>query len=72
MVRDGEVKTIEASELVPGDVVIIRLGDIVPADIKILAEEGSSGKPEDETPLQVGPLCACGGVAGCACGCVGV
>ena len=28
-------------------------GDIVPADIKILGEEGSSGKPEDETPLQV-------------------
>jgi len=32
--------------------VIIRLGDIVPADIKILGEEGSSGRPEDETPLQ--------------------
>ena len=39
-----------------GDIVIIRLGDIVPADIKILAEEGGSGRPEDETPLQVGRL----------------
>lgn len=50
--RDGEVKTIDAQDLVPGDIVIIRLGDIVPADIKILGEEGSSGHPEDETPLQ--------------------
>ncbi|EFN55631.1 hypothetical protein CHLNCDRAFT_133797 [Chlorella variabilis] len=50
--RDGQVQTIDASNLVPGDICIIRLGDIVPADIKILGEEGSSGKPEDETPLQ--------------------
>lgn len=47
------MKTIDAQDLVPGDIVIIRLGDIVPADIKILGEEGSSGHPEDETPLQV-------------------
>lgn len=41
---------------------IIRLGDIVPADIKILGEEGGSGHPEDETPLQasaVGSLWLC-------------
>ena len=42
-----------------GDIVIIRLGDIVPADIKILAEEGGSGRPEDETPLQVGFSTVC-------------
>lgn len=54
VLRDGSVQTIEAANLVPGDIVIIRLGDIVPADIKILSEEGSTGKPEDETPLQVG------------------
>ncbi|KAL4418761.1 hypothetical protein ABPG77_005772 [Micractinium sp. CCAP 211/92] len=52
VLRDGSVQTIEAANLVPGDIVIIRLGDIVPADIKILSEEGSTGKPEDETPLQ--------------------
>ena len=60
--RDGTVQTVDAADLVPGDIVIIRLGDIVPADIKVLKEEGSSGKPEDETPLQVGgwvPLCWC-------------
>ena len=51
----------------PGDIVIIRLGDIVPADIKILGEEGSTGKPEDETPLQVGGR-AWVGVDGLCCG----
>lgn len=50
--RDGQVITVDAADLVPGDIVIIRLGDIVPADIKILGEEGGSGHPEDETPLQ--------------------
>jgi hypothetical protein len=35
VLRDGKINTIEASELVPGDVIIARLGDIVPADIKV-------------------------------------
>ena len=52
-IRDGVATTIEAKFLVPGDIIIVSLGDIVPADIKILAEEGSSGHPDDETPLQV-------------------
>lgn len=51
--RDGEIKTIDAVDLVPGDVIIIRLGDIVPADVKILEEEGGGGGSE-ETPMQVG------------------
>lgn len=29
----------------------------MPADIKILGEEGSSGAPDDETPLQVCRWC---------------
>ena len=33
VLRDGEWKTIPARELVPGDVVRIRIGDIVPADV---------------------------------------
>lgn len=52
VLRDGTVQTIEASELVPGDIVIVRLGDIVPADIKILKDESSESQ-EHETPLQV-------------------
>jgi len=35
--RDGAWSLIEASGLVPGDVLVLKLGDIVPADVKILA-----------------------------------
>ena len=35
--RDGKWTTPEARELVPGDVVRVRLGDIVPADARLLA-----------------------------------
>ena len=35
--RDKQWKLISAKELVPGDVIRIRMGDIVPADVKILA-----------------------------------
>ena len=35
VLRDGKWKNIPARELVPGDVIRVRLGDIVPADIKL-------------------------------------
>ena len=35
--RDGKWTTPEARELVPGDVIRVRLGDIVPADARLLA-----------------------------------
>jgi H+-transporting ATPase len=35
--RDGKWTTPKASELVPGDVIRLRLGDIVPADARLLA-----------------------------------
>ncbi len=35
VVRDGEKKTIEADELVPGDVVFLKSGDKVPADVRL-------------------------------------
>ena len=34
--RDGQWKTIPARELVPGDIIRLRLGDIIPADAKLL------------------------------------
>jgi magnesium-transporting ATPase (P-type) len=46
--RDGAVVTVESSDLVPGDVIIIAIGNIVPADIKLLGETG-----ENDVPMQV-------------------
>ena len=37
--RDGTWKEIDAAELVPGDVVRLRLGDVIPADVKLLEGE---------------------------------
>lgn len=34
--RDGEWKTMEASELVPGDIISVKLGDVIPADGRLL------------------------------------
>ena len=34
--RDGSWQTVAAKELVPGDIVRIRLGNVVPADVKLL------------------------------------
>ncbi len=38
--RDGVQRTVDVSELVPGDVVVLRLGDIVPADLRVLEASG--------------------------------
>lgn len=46
--RDGETCTIAASELVPGDIIILRSGDLIPADARLL--EAYSLKLE-EAPL---------------------
>ena len=39
LLRDGTWKTAPARELVPGDIIRIRVGDFVPADIKIIQGE---------------------------------
>jgi H+-transporting ATPase len=39
--RDGKWSTIPARELVPGDVVRVRIGDLLPADVKVV--DGSLG-----------------------------
>jgi H+-transporting ATPase len=39
VLRDGKWVMKEAKEIVPGDIIIVRLGDIVPADAKILSGE---------------------------------
>ncbi|KAK9905489.1 hypothetical protein WJX75_000844 [Coccomyxa subellipsoidea] len=47
--RDGKVSTVEAKELVPGDIIIVMFGNIVPADIKLLGKENDN----TETPMQI-------------------
>lgn len=46
--RDGKWVTIPSRELVPGDVIRIRLGDIIPADIKLI---GTGSLSVDESSL---------------------
>jgi H+-transporting ATPase len=36
VLRDGQFKTVAARELVPGDVIRLRIGNIVPADVQLL------------------------------------
>ncbi|MEJ5292182.1 MAG: cation-transporting P-type ATPase [Candidatus Methanosuratincola sp.] len=40
VLRDGEEVVVPSSELVPGDVVIVREGDVVSADIRVFESEG--------------------------------
>ncbi|GBC09419.1 hypothetical protein RclHR1_08850002 [Rhizophagus clarus] len=49
--RDGKLVELEAAELVPGDIVALRIGDIIPADCRLLGI-GISGS-ETETYLNV-------------------
>ena len=36
--RNGEWKIIEAAELVPGDIISVKLGDVVPADGRLIGK----------------------------------
>ncbi|MEL3907433.1 MAG: cation-translocating P-type ATPase [Treponemataceae bacterium] len=45
VLRDGEQKMIKATEIIPGDIVILNAGDIVPADLRLL--ESSNLKAEE-------------------------
>lgn len=40
VVRDGSPRQVDVVELVPGDVVFLRVGDIVPADLRLLEAVG--------------------------------
>jgi H+-transporting ATPase len=36
VLRDGEFRTIDARNLVPGDIIKVRIGDLIPADVKLI------------------------------------
>ena len=40
VLRDGHPRTVDVTELVPGDVVDLQLGQVVPADLRLLAVAG--------------------------------
>ncbi|HET9722782.1 MAG TPA: magnesium-translocating P-type ATPase [Actinomycetota bacterium] len=40
VVRGGRPVTVDVTDLVPGDVVLMSLGDVVPADLRLLAVDG--------------------------------
>ena len=48
VIREGEEEKIDASELVPGDIVVLEAGSIVPADLRII---DSSSLKTDESSL---------------------
>ena len=37
--RDGRRRTIDAEELVPGDIILLRIGNVAPADAKLLPDQ---------------------------------
>lgn len=39
VMRDGQLQTISASELVSGDIVLLEAGDLIPADMRLLESE---------------------------------
>ncbi|HEY9177900.1 MAG TPA: calcium-translocating P-type ATPase, PMCA-type [Flavipsychrobacter sp.] len=45
VLRNGKTQDIEATELVPGDIIILEAGNVVPADARLI--EGSSLKAEE-------------------------
>ncbi len=48
VVRNGDVETIDSSEIVPGDVVMLQAGDRVPADVRLIFSRDFHC---DESPL---------------------
>lgn len=55
VVREGELKEIESREIVPGDIIIVRLGDIIPADARLLGV-GATGEPANELQIDQSAL----------------
>ncbi len=59
VMRDGEFKTIPSRELVPGDLIKLRIGNIVPADVKLIKGDyvliDQSSLTGESLPVSKGP-----------------
>lgn len=40
VVRNGELKTIKSSKIVPGDLIFFEPGDLIPADVRVIRATG--------------------------------
>ncbi len=59
VLRDGAWSLVESSDIVPGDVIIVKLGDIIPADAKIISGEVSideSALTGESLPVEIQAL----------------
>ncbi|KAF9407567.1 hypothetical protein BGZ94_002646 [Podila epigama] len=46
--RDAQLQEIDSTDLVPGDIIVLRLGDIVPADAKLLGLSSAGIETDNE------------------------
>ncbi|RKP23124.1 glutamate-tRNA ligase, partial [Syncephalis pseudoplumigaleata] len=54
--RNGELVEVDTAELVPGDVIILRLGDIIPADCRLLGIGATGEAVEDDLQIDQSAL----------------
>jgi len=75
VIRNGRSQQVDVTELVPGDLVELRLGDIVPADIRLIEVNGlacdesaltGESLPTDKTVPAVPPETPLAELSGCA------
>eukprot|EP00951_Prasinocladus_malaysianus_P044967 scaffold589714_cov20-Prasinocladus_malaysianus.AAC.1 len=49
--RDGRYQEIDAGDLVPGDIVLVKFGEVLPADVKILGDDNDEPLLIDQAAL---------------------
>ncbi|KAI8057172.1 H(+)-ATPase [Syncephalis plumigaleata] len=54
--RNGELIEVDTAELVPGDIIILRLGDIIPADCRLLGIGATGEAVEDDLQIDQSAL----------------
>ena len=56
VIREGRAKTLAATALVPGDIVILKQGDLVPADLRVISAESlgvsEKGVTDNDIPVE--------------------
>ena len=56
VIREGRTKTLAATELVPGDIVILGEGDLVPADLRVISAQSlvvsEKGVTDNDLPVE--------------------